>query len=99
VDELIVTDAVFVTMAADLGGPGNTAPAEAMRIRATGSRPSGQRRKSARHRDDQARLRAAAGRTLDGSWVTGGGYTEYKLRENRHRPATSWTRPCRTVRP
>jgi hypothetical protein len=32
----------------------------------------------------RARLREAAGRTPDGSWVTGGGYAEYKLRENRH---------------
>ena len=32
----------------------------------------------------KARLREAAGRTPDGSWVTGGGYAEYKLRENRH---------------
>jgi predicted amidohydrolase YtcJ len=32
----------------------------------------------------QARLRAAAGRTPDGSWVTGSGYVEYKLREKRH---------------
>ncbi len=32
----------------------------------------------------QARLRDAAGRTPPGSWVTGGGYAEYKLRENRH---------------
>ena len=32
----------------------------------------------------QARLREAAGRTPDGSWVTGSGYVEYKLRENRH---------------
>ncbi len=32
----------------------------------------------------QARLREAAGRTPEGSWVTGGGYVEYKLRENRH---------------
>src|SRR3954454_8696800 len=32
----------------------------------------------------QARLRDAAGRTPDGAWVTGGGYAEYKLRENRH---------------
>src|SRR5256714_7385406 len=32
----------------------------------------------------QARLAEAAGRTPDGSWVTGGGYAEYKLRENRH---------------
>jgi predicted amidohydrolase YtcJ len=32
----------------------------------------------------QARLREAAGRTPAGSWVTGSGYVEYKLRENRH---------------
>ena len=32
----------------------------------------------------KARLTEAAGRTPDGSWVTGGGYAEYKLRENRH---------------
>ena len=32
----------------------------------------------------QARLREVAGRTPAGSWVTGGGYAEYKLRENRH---------------
>jgi predicted amidohydrolase YtcJ len=32
----------------------------------------------------QARLRDAASRTPDGAWVTGGGYAEYKLRENRH---------------
>src|SRR5579859_7617816 len=32
----------------------------------------------------QARLRAAADRTPAGSWVTGGGYVEYKLREGRH---------------
>jgi predicted amidohydrolase YtcJ len=32
----------------------------------------------------QARLRDAAGGTPEGSWVTGGGYVEYKLRENRH---------------
>ena len=32
----------------------------------------------------QARLREAAGRTPEGSWVTGGGYVEYKLREGRH---------------
>jgi predicted amidohydrolase YtcJ len=32
----------------------------------------------------QARLREAAGRTPEGSWVTGGGYLEYKLREGRH---------------
>ena len=32
----------------------------------------------------QARLRDAAGRTPAGSWVTGSGYVEYKLREGRH---------------
>ena len=32
----------------------------------------------------QARLREATGRTPEGSWVTGGGYVEYKLREGRH---------------
>jgi predicted amidohydrolase YtcJ len=32
----------------------------------------------------QARLREAADRTPEGSWVTGGGYVEYKLRERRH---------------
>src|SRR6266550_1703757 len=32
----------------------------------------------------QARLRDAAGRTPEGSWVTGSGYVEYKLREGRH---------------
>jgi predicted amidohydrolase YtcJ len=32
----------------------------------------------------QARLREAAGRTPEGSWVTGAGYVEYKLREGRH---------------
>ena len=32
----------------------------------------------------QARLREAAGRTSRGSWVTGSGYVEYKLREGRH---------------
>lgn len=32
----------------------------------------------------QARLRDQAGRTPDGSWVTGAGYVEYKLREGRH---------------
>jgi predicted amidohydrolase YtcJ len=31
-----------------------------------------------------ARLRDAAGRTPEGSWVTGSGYVEYKLREGRH---------------
>ena len=128
-DELIVTDAVFVTMAADHGSPGNRVPAEAMlirgdRIAAVGSaaevRAAAPGAEVVRcggatvipglidahcHVTDvgylaaaadcsqpgapdiaaiQARLRAAAGRTPDGSWVTGGGYTEYKLRENRH---------------
>ena len=32
----------------------------------------------------QARLIQAADRTPAGSWVTGGGYAEYKLREARH---------------
>jgi hypothetical protein len=32
----------------------------------------------------QARLRKAADHTSDGSWVTGSGYAEYKLREGRH---------------
>ena len=32
----------------------------------------------------QARLRDAAARTPAGSWVTGSGYVEYKLREGRH---------------
>jgi predicted amidohydrolase YtcJ len=32
----------------------------------------------------QARLREEAGRTPAGSWVTGSGYAEYKLREGRH---------------
>ena len=32
----------------------------------------------------QARLRAAAGGTPAGSWVTGSGYVEYKLAERRH---------------
>jgi predicted amidohydrolase YtcJ len=32
----------------------------------------------------QARLREAADRTPAGSWVTGSGYLEYKLREGRH---------------
>jgi predicted amidohydrolase YtcJ len=32
----------------------------------------------------QARLREAANRTPVGSWVTGSGYAEYKLREGRH---------------
>src|SRR5262249_61844176 len=35
-----------------------------------------------------ARLRDAAARTPEGSWVTGSGYVEYKLREGRH-PASA----------
>jgi predicted amidohydrolase YtcJ len=121
--ELIVTDAVFVTMAPSAG------PAEAMlvrdgRIAALG--PAEEVRAAAAgakvvrldgatvipglidahcHVSDigylaaaadcsqpsapdipaiQARLRDAALRTPEGSWVTGGGYVEYKLREGRH---------------
>jgi predicted amidohydrolase YtcJ len=126
VDELIVADAIFVTMAA---APKNAAPAEAMlirgdRIAAVGSmaevRAAAPGAEVVRcgaatvipglidahcHVTDvgylaaaadcsalaapdiatvQTRLRTAAGRTPAGSWVTGGGYTEYKLRENRH---------------
>jgi predicted amidohydrolase YtcJ len=32
----------------------------------------------------QARLRDASARTPEGSWVTGSGYVEYRLREGRH---------------
>jgi predicted amidohydrolase YtcJ len=48
----------------------------------------------------QALLREAAGRTPPGSWVTGSGYVEYKLREGRHptradldqaTPAPTWS--------
>ena len=46
----------------------------------------------------QARLREAAGRTPEGSWVTGSGYVEYKLRENRHPTRADLDRPCRTAR-
>jgi predicted amidohydrolase YtcJ len=126
VDELIVVDAVFITMAAV---PGKAAPAEAMlirgsRIAAVGSmaqvRAAAPGAEVVRcdgatvipglidahcHVTDvgylaaaadcsalaapdiatvQAQLRAAAGATPDGSWVTGGGYTEYQLLENRH---------------
>ena len=130
-DELIVTDAVFVTMAAAAGNapPENAAPAEAMAIRdgriaAVGSmaqvRAAAPGAEVVRcggatvipglidahcHVTDvgylaaaadcsplaapdiatvQTQLRAAAGRTPEGSWVTGGGYTEYQLLENRH---------------
>jgi hypothetical protein len=126
VDELIVADAVFVTMAA---APEDAAPAEAMfirdgRIAAVGSmahvRAAAPGAEVVRcggatiipglidahcHVTDlgylaaaadcsalaapdiatvQAQLRAAAGRAPEGSWVTGGGYTEYQLLENRH---------------
>jgi predicted amidohydrolase YtcJ len=134
--ELIVEDAVIVTMAAGpgAGGPagpdGAAGPAGAMlvrdgRIAAVG--PAGQVRAAASPgartarlggatvvpglidahchvsnvgylaagadcgqpsapgiADIVARLREAAGRTPAGSWVTGSGYVEYKLRENRH---------------
>jgi predicted amidohydrolase YtcJ len=130
-DELIVADANFVTMAAAPGNaaPKNAAPAEAMlirgdRIAAVGSlaqvcaaAPGAEVVRcggatvipglidahchvtdvgylaaaadcSALAAPDiatvQTQLRAAAGRTPGGSWVTGGGYTEYQLRENRH---------------
>jgi hypothetical protein len=131
VDELIVADAVFVTMAGAPGNaaPENAAPAEAMlirgdRIAAVGSmaqvRAAAPGAEVVRcggatvipglidahcHVTDvgylaaaadcsalaapdiatvQRQLRAAAGRTPEGSWVTGGGYTEYQLREHRH---------------
>ena len=125
-DELIVAEADFITMAA---APVNAAPAEAMlirgdRIAAVGSmaqvRAAAPGAEVVRlggatvipglidahcHVTDvgylavaadcsalaapdiaavQTQLRAAAGRTPAGSWVTGGGYAEYKLRENRH---------------
>ena len=121
--ELIVTDGVFVTMAAD-AGPAESmlirdgriaavGPAETVRAAAPGagvvrlggatvipglidahchvadvgylaaaadcSQPSAPDIAAI-----QARLRSAAARTPEGSWVTGGGYAEYKLRENRH---------------
>jgi len=125
--ELVVEDAVFVTMAAD-GGPSGpdgallvrdgriaaVGPAEAVRaaaspgarvvrldgatvvpglidahchvadvgyLAASGdcSQPSAPDIPAV-----QARLREAADRTPPGSWVTGSGYVEYKLREGRH---------------
>ena len=45
-----------------------------------------------------ARLRDAAARAPEGSWVTGSGYVEYKLREGRIPPAPTWTPPCRGAR-
>src|SRR6516165_7206969 len=122
--ELVVEDAVFVTMAEDAGGPADgmlirdgriaaIGPAEAVRAAAPGaevvrlggatvipglidahchvtdigylaaaadcSQPAAPDIAAI-----QARLREAAERTPDGSWVTGGGYAEYKLREGRH---------------
>ncbi|HEY6311277.1 MAG TPA: amidohydrolase [Streptosporangiaceae bacterium] len=125
--ELLVEDAVFVTMAADAGSSG---PAEAMlvrdgRIAAVGPAEAVRAEASPGtrvvrldgatvvpglidahcHVADvgylaaaadcsqpsapdipaiQARLREAADRTPQGSWVTGSGYVEYKLREGRH---------------
>src|SRR6516225_4043971 len=122
--EMVITDAAFVTMAADAG------PAESMLIRddriAAIGPAEGVRAAAAPgaevvrlggatvipglidahcHVTDvgylaasadcsqpsapdiaavQARLREAAGRTPLGSWVTGSGYVEYKLREGRH---------------
>jgi predicted amidohydrolase YtcJ len=125
--ELLVEDAVFVTMAADAGssGPAGSMLVRDGRIAAVG--PAGTVRAAASpgarvvrldgatvvpglidahcHVADvgylaaaadcsqpsapdipaiQARLREAAGRTPQGSWVTGSGYVEYKLREGRH---------------
>jgi predicted amidohydrolase YtcJ len=121
--ELIVTDAVFVTMAASTesvqamlvrdGRIAEVGPAEAVRAAAPGARvisldgatvipglvdahchvadvgylataadcsqPSAPDIPAI-----QARLREAAERTPEASWVTGGGYVEYKLREGRH---------------
>jgi predicted amidohydrolase YtcJ len=121
--ELVVEDAVFVTMAAEAGPAdgmlirdgriADIGPAEAVRAAAPGaevvrlggatvipgmidahchvadigylaavadcSQPAAPDIAAI-----QARLRDAAERTPDGSWVTGGGYAEYKLREARH---------------
>jgi predicted amidohydrolase YtcJ len=125
--DLIVTDAVFVTMAASTKSTGpaeamlirdgriaEVGPAEAVRTAATPgarvvsldgatvipglidahchvadvgylataadcSQPSAPDIPAI-----QARLREAAERTPEASWVTGGGYVEYKLREGRH---------------
>src|SRR6516165_3132881 len=122
--ELVVEDAVFVTMAEDAGGPvdgmlirdgriADIGRAEAVRAAAPGaevvrlggatvipglidahchvadigylaaaadcSQPAAPGIAAI-----QARLRQAAERTPAGSWVTGSGYAEYKLREGRH---------------
>jgi predicted amidohydrolase YtcJ len=125
--ELVITDAVFVTMAADAkpAGPAESmlirddriaaiGPAEAVRAAAA---PGAQVIRlggatvipglidghchvadvgylataadcGAESAPDipaiQARLRQAAAMTPEGSWVTGSGYVEYKLRERRH---------------
>jgi len=121
--ELVVEDAVFVTMAADAGPAdamlvrdgriADIGPAEAVRAAAPGaevvrlggatvipglidahchvadvgylaaaadcSQPAASDIAAI-----QARLSQAADQTPEGSWVTGGGYAEYKLREARH---------------
>jgi predicted amidohydrolase YtcJ len=125
--ELLVEDAVFVTMAADAGSSGPAGsmlvrdgriaavgPAEAVRaaaspgtrvVRLDGATVVPGLIDAHCHVADvgylaaaadcsqpsapdipaiQARLREAAGRTAQGSWVTGSGYVEYKLREGRH---------------
>jgi len=122
--ELVITDAVFVTMAAD-AGPAESmlirddriaaiGPAEAVRaaaapaaevVRLGGATVIPGLIDAHCHVADvgylataadcgpesapdipaiQARLRQAAGATPEGSWVTGSGYVEYKLREGRH---------------
>ncbi|MBV9205665.1 MAG: amidohydrolase family protein, partial [Actinobacteria bacterium] len=121
--ELVIEDAVFVTMAADAGpaeamlirdgriaavGPAETvraaAPgAEVVRLGGATVVPGlidahchvadvGYLAAAADCRQPsapdiatiRARLREAADRTAAGSWVTGSGYAEYKLREGRH---------------
>ena len=121
--ELVVEDAVFVTMAEDAGPAGgmlirdgriaDIGRAEAVRAAAPGAEvvrlggatvipglidahchvaDIGYRAAAADCSQPaapdiaaiQARLRDAAGRTPESSWVTGGGYAEYKLREVRH---------------
>jgi predicted amidohydrolase YtcJ len=125
--ELLVEDAVFVTMAADAGSSGPAGgmlvrdgriaavgPAEAVRaaaspgarvVRLDGATVVPGLIDAHCHVADvgylaaaadcsqpsapdipaiQDRLREAAGRTPQGSWVTGSGYVEYKLREGRH---------------
>ena len=46
----------------------------------------------------QARLREAAGRMPQGSWVTGGGYVDTSSGKSGTRRARTWTRPSRTAR-